>query len=149
MARDRDLFPVDVFRDLIDVRDTFDRFFSNIFPAKRTSPASVWVPAIEMYDKKDKIIVKAEVPGVDKKDIKLTVEDDVLTISGETKREEETKESDYYSCERVYGAFSRSIALPTAADREKVKATLKDGILTVELPKLKGAQEKAKEIPID
>ncbi len=148
-----DLIRWDPFRDLFELKDVFDRFFNRNLPlaakSKKDSMDSFWTPAVDVYDKKDKLVVKAELPGVDKKDVKITVDDDNLTISGETKREEEVKEKDYYCAERSYGSFSRSISLPVAVERDKVKASFKDGVLTVDLPKSKDAKGRVLEIPIE
>ncbi|MCD6413985.1 MAG: Hsp20/alpha crystallin family protein [Elusimicrobia bacterium] len=148
-----DLIRWDPFKDLFELKDVFDRFFSRNLPlaakSKKDSLDSFWAPAVDVYDKKDRIIVKAELPGVDKKDVKITVDDDILTISGETKREEEVKEKDYYCSERIYGSFSRSVTLPVAVERDKVKASYKNGVLTIDLPKSKEAKGRVLEIPIE
>lgn len=104
-------------------------------------------PAVDMYDKKDEIVVKAEVPGVEKENIKISISDNMLTIKGEMKKEEEIKEEDYYYSERSYGSFSRSLTLPAKVVENKVKAEFKDGILEIHLPK--AAESKAKEIKVD
>jgi len=122
-----------------------ERFLDGFFGRERTSLFSR-VPAIDVLDKKDRIVVKAEVPGMDKKDISVSVEGDVLTIKGETKKETEEKKEDYYYSERSYGSFYRNVALPAAVSREKVKASYKDGVLSVTLPK---TEEKTKETRIE
>ncbi len=106
----------------------------------------VMVPNIDIYEKKDEFVVKAELPGVDKKDIDLTISHDNLTLKGEIKKEKEVKEEDYYACERSYGTFKRTIPLPHEIDSEKAKADYKNGVLEVILPKKEGA--KAKEIKL-
>jgi len=143
----------DPFKELEEIRDSFDKFFGRSLALKRSEPSifetTAWVPSIDMIDKKDSIVVKAEIPGVDKKNIKVTVSDGVLTIKGETKREEEEKKENYYYSERYYGSFSRSIELPVEVEKDKVKANYKDGILTITLPKSKEAESKETEISIE
>jgi len=94
-----------------------------------------WVPAIEVFEKEDKFVVKAELPGMKEEDIDVSVVGDTLTIKGERKAESEVKEEDYYCCERSYGSFSRSLAVPTNVDAKKIEATFEDGVLEVNLPK--------------
>ena len=111
-----------------------------------TEVETVW-PAVDMFNKADEIVVKAEVPGIDKKNIKISVSDNVLTIKGEMKKEEEVKEEDYYYSERSYGGFSRSLTLLAKVVEGKISAEFKDGILEVHLPKV--AESKPKEIKVD
>jgi len=94
-----------------------------------------WAPAIEVFEKEDKFMVKAELPGTKEEDIDISVVGDTLTIKGERKAESEVKEEDYYCCERSYGSFSRSIAVPSNVDAKKIEATYEDGVLEVSLPK--------------
>ena len=94
-----------------------------------------WTPPIEMIEKEDKFIVKAELPGMKKEEIDISVVGDTLTIKGERKAETEIKEEDYYCCERCYGSFFRSITMPATVDAKKIKATYEDGVLEVSLPK--------------
>ena len=105
------------------------------------------VPKIDMYDRKDEVVVKAELPSVEKNDIDLTITKDSITITGEIKREEEVKEGNYYAAERSYGSFKRMIALPVEVESEKAKAAFKNGILEIVLPKKEEA--KPKEIKIE
>lgn len=98
------------------------------------------MPAVDMVDEKDEIVVKADLPGLDQKDIEVTVQDGTLTIRGERKEEKEEKKEDYYYAERTYGAFMRSLPLPKGVDADKVKATFKKGVLEVHLPKAKEAR---------
>ncbi len=104
-------------------------------------------PAVDMYDNEKEIVVKAEVPGMDKKDINISVSNSTLTIKGEMKKEEETKEEDYYYAERSYGSFSRRLELPAKVQESKITANFKDGILEIHLPK--APEAKVKEIKIE
>jgi HSP20 family protein len=102
----------------------------------RRLPAEMnWAPAIEVFEKEDKYVVKAELPGMKEEDIDVSVIGDTLTIKGERKVEKEVKEEEYYCCERSYGSFFRSIALPSTVDAEKIATSYEDGVLEVSLPK--------------
>lgn len=104
-------------------------------------------PAVDMYDNKDEIVVKAEVPGVDKNNINISLSDNMLTIKGEMKKEEETKEEDYYYSEREYGSFTRVLNLPAKVNEKKIKASFKDGILEIHMPK--SGESKPKDIKVE
>ncbi|HVP35387.1 MAG TPA: Hsp20/alpha crystallin family protein, partial [Terriglobales bacterium] len=108
----------------------------------------IWSPNVDIAETKDEIVLSAELPGFKKEDIKLSVEDHTITLSGEKKSEyeKEDKKENYYRLERRFGSFTRSFALPTPVQADKVKASYKDGILKVTLPKSEEA--KKKEIPI-
>jgi len=95
-----------------------------------------WAPALDVFEKEDKLVVKAELPGMQEEDIDISVTGDTLTIRGERKAETEVKEEDYYCCERSYGSFSRSIAVPSNVDAQKIEASYEDGVLEVSLPKI-------------
>jgi HSP20 family protein len=108
-----------------------------------------FVPAVDLLDTKDGIVVKAEVPGVDKKDMTISISDDELTIKGEVKQEQEVNEKDYYQCERTYGSFTRTIVLPATVDKSKTKASYKDGVLGITLPKSDAAKLKEIKLAIE
>ena len=99
-----------------------------------------WAPAVDLIDGKDEIVLRADLPGLDEKDIEVTVQDGTLTIRGQRKEEKEEKKEDYYYNERAYGAFTRTLALPAGVDRDRVKATFTKGVLEVHLPKAKEAK---------
>ena len=101
---------------------------------------------VDMIDEDDRIVVRADLPGLDEKDIEVTVHDGMLTVRGERKAEKEEKKEGYYYNERSYGMFSRTLPLPAAVEADKVKATFKKGVLEVHLPKAKEAQGKKIEI---
>jgi HSP20 family protein len=105
-----------------------------------------WAPAIEVFEKEDRFVVKAELPGMKEEDIDVSVVGNTLTIKGERKAESEVKEEDYYCCERSYGSFSRSIALPSSVDAKKIEADYEDGVLEINLPK--APEVKAKKIAV-
>jgi len=101
-----------------------------------------WYPAVDMFENDDKIVIKAELPGVDKKDISVDVKDRVLTLSGERNYDHEVKEEKYYRRERACGKFKRAFNLPADVDPDRIKADFKDGLLKVEMPKLEAQKPK-------
>ena len=108
-----------------------DNFFEKEMPAATTA----WSPSVDIFENDNELIVKAELPGMELKDIEVTFESNVLTIKGERRFEHETKKEDYHRVEREYGSFSRSFALPTYVDEARVKADYKNGMLSIVLPK--------------
>lgn len=111
-----------------------------------SSEFGTWMPAVDIRETDDALLVYAELPGIDKKDIHVDVHDGVLTISGERKYEKDVKEENVHRTERAYGRFSRSFSLPRTVDADKVDAKLKDGVLEIRLPKTESAKPKAIEI---
>ena len=130
--------PWEPFRELEEMTRQFDDVFRQpLLPTTwRRSPMEMgWAPPIELIEKDDKFIVKAELPGMTKEDIDISVVGDTLTIKGERKAEKEVKEDNYYLCERSYGSFFRSIPLPAAVNAKKVEANYDDGVLEISLTK--------------
>lgn len=124
-----------------DMEERMDRLFGETlgWPMRQMAPVEgTWLPAVELFEREGKLVLRAELPGLKREDITVEVTDHTLTISGERKTEQEVKERNYYRCERSYGAFQRSIALPTGVEQGQIEATFKDGILEVMLPKAKG-----------
>ena len=107
-----------------------------------------WMPALEMYEKEDKFVVRAELPGMKKEEIDISVLGDTLTIKGERKAESEVKDEDYYRCELCYGKFSRAVTLPSAVQVGKVEASYDNGILEITLPKAAEAKPKKVEVKV-
>ena len=130
------------FDRLSSLRDEVNRLFDFSWPSRDSGLFSGWSPALDVFDDKDNLVVKAELPGLKKEEINVSIHDGVLTLSGERKRETEKKEGETFRSERYFGKFQRSVTLPTAVDSNKVNATYKDGILTVELPKAEEAKPK-------
>lgn len=126
-------------------KSMFDLFFGDRFYDEFFTPATNWTPAVDIVDKGEKYLIKADLPGVDEKDITLEVNDGVLTLRGERKNEHEESNDNVYRCERTYGSFVRSFNLSEIKE-EEIKAEYKNGILTVELPKAE--EKKAKKIEI-
>ena len=131
--------------------DFFGRRMRPWWPERwlRAEPLEVPSPAVDLYEEKDDIVVKAELPGMDKDNIAVNLTDHTLTIKGEKKKEEEIKEENYYRSERSYGSFLRTLELPRDVHADKVKATFKNGILEVRLPKTEEAKAKEVKIKVD
>ncbi len=146
------LVKYDPWRDVLSLRDEIDRLFEDFFPVKtgerRDYLAEVWTPAVDIYETKDEVVVKAELPGMNKEDIKINIVDNSLVIEGEKKQEKEVKEENYYRVERRYGAFRRVIDIPVPVKTEGVEATYKDGVLEVKLPKKEEAKPKEIEVKV-
>ena len=103
---------------------------------------------LDMYEKDDHLVVKTELPGIKKADLDISLEDDMLTIKAEKKHEEETEEATYYASERTFGEYSRTVSLPFPVDAEKVSASLKNGLLTIKLPKAEEAKPRRIEVNV-
>jgi len=132
------------FGRLTSLRDEIDRLFEAPI-AELANPSrllSGWTPALDVYEDKDNLFVKVELPGLKKEQIDISLHDGSLSISGERKGEEEHQEGEVYRAERYYGRFQRTVTLPTPVASERVKAQYKDGILTVTLPKTEEAKPK-------
>jgi HSP20 family protein len=130
------------FNRLATLRDEFDRLFDFSWPSRDTGLLGGWSPALDVYDDKDNLVVTLEVPGMKKEDIEISLHDGMLTVSGERKDEREETEGQAFRSERYFGKFQRSLSLPAAVDANKVKASYKDGILTIHLPKAEEAKPK-------
>jgi HSP20 family protein len=110
---------------------------------------SLRAPSLDVFEEKEDIVVKADLPGMNKDEIEVTVAGDVVTIKGEKKKEEEVKEKDYYRRERSYGSFVRSVELPSEVKSDQIKASFKDGVLEIRMPKTEEAKKKSVSIKID
>ena len=131
----------------------FENFFRNPFSMLSTPmmqsvmPKAVDItPSVDIFEEGDEVVVKADIPGVKKDDLDVTITENSLTISGEKKQEQEVKEKDYHRVERSYGSFSRSFRLPENVNGSKAKAEFKDGVLEVRLPKTEETKQKKIEI---
>jgi HSP20 family protein len=132
----------DPFRELAHMQHRINRIFGNAYrDSDDVLSRGDWMPPVDIFENENhEIVLKAELPGIKREDIDIRVENNLLTIRGERKREHETKDEAYHRVERTYGAFSRSFSLPSSVDTEHVNADFKDGVLTVTLP----AREEAK-----
>ncbi len=142
----------DPFRELEDMSDRLNRMFSrpglSQANGKETMIVADWVPAVDVSETDGEFQIKAEIPDVKKEDVKVTLEDGVLTIQGQRKQEKEEKGTKHHRVERTYGSFVRSFTLPDLVDEEKVKAEFKDGVLNLQLPKSEKAKPKAIEVKV-
>jgi HSP20 family protein len=132
------------FRELEEVRNEMSRMFG--WPAGHVDSEALsdtpWIPAVDIVQEGDHYVVKADLPGMKKDEIEITLNGDTLTVSGEKKRETETKDDSRYRSERYYGKFSRSLVLSSAVDTNKIEAAYKDGVLSVTIPKSEEARPK-------
>lgn len=131
--------------------DLFRRPFSILGPTRlqRLPEAGEIIPSIDVYEEKDDVIVKAELPGMKKENLSVDFTDGAVIISGEKKQEEKVEQKNYYMVERSYGSFTRTVGMPAGVQGEKAKATFKDGILEIRVPKTEEAKKKEKKIPIE
>ena len=132
------------------LRDEIDRLFESPLAefARSAQMLSGWAPVVDLFENKDSFVVKAELPGMKKEDIEISLHEGALLVSGERKREEKSKPGETYREERFYGKFHRSIALPKPVAADQVKATYKDGVLTVTLPKTEEVKPKQIEVVV-
>lgn len=144
----RDLW--DPFANLADIQQELNRLFDTS-PGRGATRGfdGVFAPAIDVVEEKDKYVVKADLPGLAKDDVSVTLEDNRLTIKGEKKQETEDKGAQVYYRERVYGTFSRLIELPASVDAGKIDARFADGVLQVTLPKSESAKPKQIEVKVN
>ncbi len=138
----------DPFKDFLtiqeDLHKMFDRFLGGI---ERKPFETVWAPAIDVFEEDKELVIQAELPGLDAKDVDVTVEEDSLTLKGERKFEKEVKEDKYYRLERRYGSFQRTIPFPVEVKADQAKAQFKDGVLRITIPKVE--ERKAKKIKVE
>jgi len=142
---------------LVDPLDEVERWFDDLSSRRWLRPwrwetrfpeaFTLSMPKVDVVDRPNEVIVRAEVPGVEKKDINVSVSGNMLTIRGESKKEAKEEKGDYYRAELTRGAFSRTLALPAEVDDSKTKASMKDGMLELTLPKVEKA--KRRNITID
>ena len=128
----------DPFRDLVSIRDKMNRLFEDAVTQRgeeKELVASSWAPAVDIYEDESQLVLTAEVPGLNDKDVEIKIEDNVLSIQGERKLEKETREENYHRIERAYGAFYRSFTLPNYIDQDKIKAEHENGVLKITMPK--------------
>ncbi|MBM4287648.1 MAG: Hsp20/alpha crystallin family protein [Deltaproteobacteria bacterium] len=137
------------FREVSKLRSEMDRLWDDYFGSGRRAlkPAGAeWIPSVDVSETADKVTVKAEIPGMDSKDIDISLSGDLLTIKGEKKTEREEKEENYHLVERSYGSFSRTLRLPGGVEGDKIEASYKQGVLTITCPKKEEVKAKVIEI---
>jgi len=137
------------FGDLMSMHDRIHRFFGDELKdaEKGSESLATWYPITDIFETKDEYVFKLEVPGLEKDDINIEFNENTLTIKGEKKEEKEVKEENYHRVERFSGSFSRRFTIPRETDGNKIKASMKDGILELRIPKAE--EKKAKAIPIN
>ena len=158
-SEQRGMVPWKPFAEMARWERDMERRFGNLLSGRfqslfdeRSWPGSnleLTEPAIDMYEENDQIVVKAEMPGLSKDDIQISVTDNILTIKGEKKKEEEDRGKDYYRSERAYGAFIRTLPLPAEINADKVQAIFKNGLLEIRLPKSETAKKKEIKINVN
>ena len=135
----------DPFRDLNMLQDRMNRLFEDAgrnWKGDEPAATTTWSPSVDIFETEGEIVVKAELPGMDRKDISLNLENNVLTLKGERRFQKETKEENYHRIERAYGGFSRAFSIPASVEDEKIRADYKDGVLKILLPKKEQAKPK-------
>jgi HSP20 family protein len=135
-----------------EIEDLFDRYSRAIgWPGNGNQElikTGDWAPQVDISETDKEFVIKAEIPEVEKKDVKVTVEHGVLRVQGERKQEKEEKGKKFHRIERSYGSFSRSFTLPDNVDGDNIKATFKDGVLNLQIPKVAEAKTKATEVKV-
>ena len=142
------------FRNLLmsQKEELFNRLFNETFPAafgEQEPTTRTWAPPVDIYETDNALVLKADLPGIDPKDVDIRIENGVLYLKGERKFEKEEKKENYHRIERSYGAFTRSFALPNSIDADHVKADYKDGQLILTMPKREEAKPKAVKINVE
>ncbi|MFQ5777126.1 MAG: Hsp20/alpha crystallin family protein [Terriglobia bacterium] len=132
----------DPFRDLSNLHRRLDRLFEDGFTGFRPLDGATWMPAVDILEKDNEIVLKADLPGIDPKDVEINVENGTLMLRGSRKLTSDVKQEDYHRVERVYGSFVRSFSLPGSVDADKVEAAYRNGVLELTLPKRPEAKPK-------
>ncbi len=141
--------------------ETMERWFEEAFrrpfsllgpswlPRLRATEVEEAIPSVDIFEEGDNVVVKAELPGIKKEDIDVSMTDNVISISGEKKKEEKVERKNYYREERSYGSFTRSFRLPAEVQTDKAKASFKEGVLEIRIPKTEEAKKREKKVSID
>ncbi|MGA2786579.1 MAG: Hsp20/alpha crystallin family protein [Verrucomicrobiota bacterium] len=139
------------FGRLSSLRDELDRLFESPWTelARTSQLLSGWTPALDVHEDKDNFVVQAELPGIKREEIDVSLHDGALSISGERKTEKKFEEAEVYRTERFFGKFQRTVALPAPVAADKVKAQYKDGVLTITLPKTEAAKPKQIDVNVN
>ncbi|MBI5681744.1 MAG: Hsp20/alpha crystallin family protein [Deltaproteobacteria bacterium] len=144
----------DPFKDLVSIQERMNRLFDETFGKVTRGEGEelargVWSPVVDIYETDDNIVMKAELPGIDKKDVSIEVKDNMLVLKGERRFEKEVKEDNYHRMERSYGSFQRTFTLPNIVEKDNVSAKYKDGVLEITLPKSKEAKPKQIKVEVE
>lgn len=146
-----EIVPWRPFRELDRIRREVDRLWDSFFEKRpaRVEEVSEWFPSLDVSETDSEYIVKVEVPGIDPKDINISLMNNLLTIKGEKKQEKEEKEENYHLLERSYGSFTRSIRIPSQIQNDHINASYKNGVLKIILPKTEEAKKKEIKIKVE
>lgn len=128
----------DPFKDMVTLREKMNRMFEDVFSGRsedKKLTAGTWAPAVDIFETENELVMTAEIPGIEEKDVEIKVEDNTLSIRGERKFEKETKEENYHRIERSYGSFYRVFTLPSSVDPERIQAEQENGVLKISMPK--------------
>jgi HSP20 family protein len=129
----------DPFKDFVVLRDRMNRLFEDMVSSPKLEDTgimqSTWSPAVDIYETENDLVLTAEIPGVEEKDVEIKIEDNTLTLKGERKFEKETREENFHRIERAYGSFYRSFSLPNYIDQDKISADYENGLLKIHMPK--------------
>ncbi len=147
----KELMRWDPFKELSSLREEIDKLFDSFFGRKSlfAEKELSFSPSIDVEETENSFLIKAEVPGIKKEDIKVTIDEDGITISGERKKDKEEKGKTYHRIEMAYGKFKRYIPFPREVEPDKAKAKYKEGILHIEIPKSEKAKPKEVEIKVE
>lgn len=135
MARINQVTRWEPFRDLVALQNDLSRFFGDTFGAGELASRGSWTPYLDVYEKPDSFVVKADLPGMSSEDIEVTLDQNLLSISGERKVTEAVDEENYHRIERRFGSFRRTVSLPARIDADGIQANFADGVLEVIVPK--------------
>jgi HSP20 family protein len=135
----------DPYKDFYSLQERMNRLFEESLARSRID-SGTWKPAVDIYETKDSIVIRAEVPGVKQEDLDIEVNKNTLILKGERKCDKDVKEENYHCIERSYGHFVRSFTLPRIVQQDKISASLTDGVLDIRLPKAEGSESKHVEI---
>ena len=139
------------FRDLMSLQDRMNRLFHESYRSQTSEDdwalGGTWAPAVDIYEQENNIVIKAELPGVDPKDVDIRLDNNILTIKGERKARQEHQQGDYFQQEVCSGAFARTITLPEGVNADEVKARYHDGVLEISMPA--PASVASKKVPIE
>ncbi len=140
----------DPFRTLTTLQDEVNRLFDGNLgrTSREASTLSAWAPAVDIVENEKELVLKADLPDLNEKDIDVRIENNMLTFSGERKYEKDVKEDNFLRVERAYGSFSRSFSLPNTVNTEAIKAEYKNGVLTVRVPKREEARPKQVKVAV-
>jgi HSP20 family protein len=132
----------DPFRNLLNFQEQFNRLFDDTFRFRGESALTAWAPAVDIYETENELVLKADLPDINEKDLDIRLENNTLTIQGERKFEKQVSEDNYLRVERAYGSFTRSFALPSSVNPDQIHAEYQNGVLTVRMPKREESKPK-------